>query len=60
MEKYAVPTSDDPKLASNEESDKCPNCGAELESTDKVNVRKCPDCGTLPFEDAESSNASQR
>jgi hypothetical protein len=59
VEKYAVPTSDDPKLASDETESVCPNCGAKLEDTDEVNVRKCPGCGTLPFEGAEGSDASQ-
>jgi len=60
VEKYAVPTSGDSKLASDKNERVCPNCGAKLEDTDKVNVRKCPDCGTLPFEGAEGSDASQR
>ncbi len=28
----------------------CPWCGRELERTDKVNVLKCPEHGTKPFE----------
>lgn len=60
MEKYGVPTSENPKLASDEteKTEVCPNCGAKLEDTDEVNVRKCPGCGTLPFEGAEGAEGS--
>lgn len=56
FEKYGVDESSDAKTASRELDDTarvCPNCGSKLEPTDKVNVLKCPQCGTLPFEHHE-------
>ena len=55
MEKYAViEDNGSTKLAQDATGAKgtkrCPNCGNLLEVLDKINVLKCPECGTLPFE----------
>jgi ribosomal protein L37AE/L43A len=50
VEKYGVDTGDEPKEAGERDAVACPACGSALEPADKVNVRKCPKCGTLPYE----------
>jgi hypothetical protein len=52
MDKYAVEEDGSGVKTADAQGGVCPKCGAKLESTDKTNVLKCPNCGTLPFEDA--------
>lgn len=52
FEKYGVLENPDAVKTADDEKTKrfCPDCGAELVPSDKVNVLKCPKCGTKPFE----------
>jgi ribosomal protein L37AE/L43A len=47
MDKYGVEERED-KVASDEEA--CPKCDKEIEDKEETGVKKCPDCGTEPFE----------
>lgn len=54
MEKYAVVEKDEQKKTAQiaaEVVGTCPVCGSQLEETTRINVLKCPRCGTRPFED---------
>lgn len=50
MQKYGVDETDQGSEKQGEVADAttCPACGAQLETD--VNVKKCPTCGTRPFE----------
>jgi len=51
FEKYGVSEDEEQvKIAEKETKRMCPSCGATLESEEKMNVLKCPNCGTEPFE----------
>lgn len=51
MSKYGVlEDNEEGKTAADKLSKRCPVCGAALEDDAKNNVKKCPDCGTRPFE----------
>jgi NADH pyrophosphatase NudC (nudix superfamily) len=50
MDKYAVEEDGSGTKTADAQQGHCPKCGAKLENTDKVNVLKCPKCGTAPFE----------
>ena len=57
MEKYGVTELEPPKTAEEADTQEmCPACGSVLESTDTVNVYKCPKCGTKPFEGSSSDD----
>lgn len=53
MDKYGVqekPTAPGEKIAGPTEHPTCPNCHKRLENLDTIGVKKCPQCGTKPFE----------
>lgn len=52
MEKYGVLENVDvpEKTAEEKTHMRCPKCNTKLVPSDRVNVLKCPQCGTLPFE----------
>ena len=59
MEKYGVDELEPPKTAEEVTKEMCPVCGSTLESTDTVNVYKCPKCGTKPFEESASDHSAR-
>jgi NADH pyrophosphatase NudC (nudix superfamily) len=50
MEKYGVQEDED-KAKTASTNNRCPKCGEELTQEGTINVRHCPSCGTLPFEE---------
>lgn len=49
MEKYGVQTTQDEDKTATEQRI-CPVCGRELIASSQTGVKKCPSCGTEPFE----------
>lgn len=57
MEKYGVQEDED-KTKTASANDRCPKCGEKLTQEGTVNVKHCPSCGTLPFEESPPSTPS--
>jgi hypothetical protein len=53
MDKYAVDEDGSGVKTADAQAGLCPKCSSKLESTDRINVLKCPKCGTEPFEGAQ-------
>ena len=53
MSKYGVVEPEnlrDDKTADEKGTEVCPVCRTPIETLETTNVKKCPNCGTLPFE----------